>query len=75
MWFSWHVVSDNILGSATGRTPRGKKKGKHQTKHVLEVLLRFSFGHILERQITSQICNQRGNVIVSVYFTYFEGLI
>ena len=41
-----HVVltySDNILVSATG-TPRGKigkNSGKTQTKHVLEVLLRF----------------------------------
>ena len=51
-----HVVltySDNILGSATG-IPRGKTEikgensGKTQTKHVLEVLLRFSVGYILE---------------------------
>ena len=39
MWFSWHVVSDNILGSATG-TPRGKKpKTPNQTRSgsVVEV--------------------------------------
>ena len=50
-----HVVltySDNILGSATG-TPRGKNGDKREKlrkkpKHVLEVLLRFSVGYILE---------------------------
>ena len=55
MWFSWHVVltyMDNILGSATG-TPRGKTeiKGKPQTKHVLEALLRC---YILEMDQTEE---------------------